>query len=117
MRGKAIVMDGHTTCIRRTAQRVPNLERGFTVEAWIALGAYPWNWAPIAAQENTVSLNSSRDKLSWPDDIAADSLREGFFFGVGPQGHLGLHLGADGWRVCQTERSIPLRTWTHVAAS
>ena len=117
VRGKAIVMDGYTTCIRRTAQRVPNLERGFTIEAWIALGAYPWNWAPIAAQENTVSTNSNRDKLSWPDDIAADSPREGFFFGVGPQGHLGLHLGADGWRVGQTERSIPLRTWTHVAAS
>jgi len=117
VRGKAIVMDGYTTCIHRKAQRVPNLERGLTIEAWIALGAYPWNWAPIAAQENTVSLNSNRDKLSWPDDIAAGSPRDGFFFGVGPQGHLGLHLGAEGWRVCKTERSISLRTWTHVTAS
>ena len=117
VRGKAIVMDGYTTCIHRKAERVPNLGRGFTIEAWIALGAYPWNWAPIAAQENTVSTNSNRDALSWPDDIVADSPRDGFFFGVGSQGDLGLHLGADGWRVCKTERSIPLRTWTHVAAS
>ena len=117
VKGQAIVLDGYTTCIRREAERVPNLERGFTIEAWIALSAYPWNWAPIAAQENTVSTNSNQDALSWPEDLADDSPSDGFFFGIGPRGHLGLHLGADGWRVCRTEQTIPLRRWTHVAAS
>ena len=117
VKGQAIVMDGYTTCVVRKADQVPILDRAFTIEAWIALGAYPWNWAPIASQENTVSTNSNRDAISWPDDIGENSPRAGFFFGVDPQGHLGLHVGADGWQVCRTERQIPLRTWTHVAAS
>ena len=35
--------------------------------AWIALGAYPWNWAPIVAREDTVSLGTHLDAFSWPE--------------------------------------------------
>jgi hypothetical protein len=110
------VFDGYTTRVTRSADRVPKLGPDFTIEAWIALGAYPWNWAPIAAQENTVSLNSNKDAICWPDDIAGDSPREGFYFEIGPRGQLVLHMGASDWIVCQTERAVPLRRWTHVAA-
>src|SRR5512139_2493634 len=61
VKGQALVLDGYTTFISREAQGAPKLTSEFTVEAWLALGAYPWNWAPIAAQENTVSLNSNLD--------------------------------------------------------
>ena len=114
--GQAIVMDGYTTCIVRGAAQVPKLGTDFSLEAWIALGAYPWNWAPIAAQENTVSLNSNLDAVAWPEDITVNSPRAGFYFGISPQGHLGLHVGAGGWVICQSESPIPLRKWTHVAA-
>jgi hypothetical protein len=117
VKGKALVLDGYTTRISRAADVAPKLGLDFTVEAWIALGAYPWNWAPIAAQENTVSLNSNLDSACWPDDITVNSPRDGFFFGVGPQGQLGLFAGAGDWMVCQTERMISLRKWTHVAAA
>ena len=114
--GQALVFDGYTTRVTRPADRVPKLGPDFTIEAWIALGAYPWNWAPIAAQENTVSLNSNKDTVCWPDDIAAESPHDGFYFGIGPQGQLGLHMGAGRWTVSETERAIPLRRWVHVAA-
>jgi len=116
VKGQAIVMDGYTTRIVRPAAQVPKLGRDFSLEAWIALGAYPWNWAPIAAQESTVSLNSNLDAASWPDDITVNSRKAGFYFGVGPQGHLGLHVGAGGWVVCRSENLLPLRKWIHVAA-
>jgi hypothetical protein len=116
VKGQAMVMDGYTTCIVRGATQVPKLGPDFSLDAWVALGAYPWNWTPIAAQENTVSLNSNLDAAAWPDDITVNSPRAGFYFGIGPQGHLGLHVGAGGWVVCQSENPVPLRKWTHVAA-
>ena len=114
--GQALVLDGYTTCLSREASRFPKVGPDFTLEAWIALGAYPWNWAPIAAQENTVSLNSNLDAASWPDDITVNSPRAGFYFGISPQGNLGLHVGAGGWVICRSENAVPLRKWTHVAA-
>jgi hypothetical protein len=95
VKGRALVLDGYTTRISRAAGAAPKLGPDFSVEAWIALGAYPWNWAPIAAQENTISLNSNLDAACWPDDITVNSPRDGFFFGVGPQGQLGLLAGDD----------------------
>src|SRR4030042_5211440 len=94
VKGRALVLDGYTTRISRAAGAAPKLGPDFSGDAWVALGAYPWNWAPIAAQENTISLNSNPDAACWPDDITVNSPRDGFFFGVGRQGQLGL-LGGD----------------------
>jgi hypothetical protein len=117
IKGQAIVMDGYTTNIVRQADSAPKLGPDFTVEAWIALGAYPWNWAPIAARESTISMNSNLDAVCWPEDIVVNSPRNGFFFGISPEGYLGLHVGARGWQVCRTDKKIPLFSWTHVAAT
>jgi hypothetical protein len=117
VQGQAIVLDGYTSCVIREAGDSPKLGPDFTLEAWIALGAYPWNWAPILAQENTRSMNSNLDAVCWPDDILVNSPRAGFFFGISPEGYLGLHIGAQGWQVCRTEKKIPLFNWTHVAAT
>jgi len=117
VKGKAIVTDGYTSCIAKSAKQAHKLGQAFTIEAWIAPAAYPWNWAPIVAQENTVSANSNKDKICWPDDIKSDSPREGFFFGLGPQGYLGFHFGGGDWRVCRSQKKVPLRKWTHVAAT
>ncbi len=117
IKGQAIVMDGYTTSIVRSPEQVPELGQAFTIEAWIAVGAYPWNWAPIVAQENTVSKNSNLDEICWPEDISENSPKDGFFFGISPQGHLGLHMGTDHWNICRSANKIPLREWTHVAAT
>ncbi len=117
VKGQAIVMDGYTTRISRPSEKAPELGQNFTIEAWVALGAYPWNWAPIVAQENTESKNSNQDEICWPDDILSNSPKEGFFFGISPQGHLGLHMGTSKWEICRSEKKVPLQKWTHVAAS
>ncbi len=117
VKGGALVMDGYTTRVIRKPESAPELGPDFSFEAWVAVGAYPWNWAPIAAQENTESKNSNQDELCWPDDILAGSPRKGFFFGISPQGHLGLHVGTGKWEICRSMTKIPLRKWTHVAAT
>lgn len=121
VKGKALVSDGYTTCLLHPGEDVPELKSDFTISAWIALGAYPWNWAPIVAPENTVSLNSNLDHYCWPDDIKPVSRREGFYFGVSPEGYLGLMVGTrqmfdtyTRWVACRSESRLPLRKWIQV---
>lgn len=117
VKGKALVFDDHTTCVSLPAENVPVINSDFTLSAWIALGAYPWNWAPIVAQENTISLNSNLDQYCWPDDIVVNSPRDGFYFGVSPEGYLGLMVGTNqGWIICRSESKLPLRKWVSVVA-
>jgi len=64
--GNALQFDGYTTSIQRPWPRVPPIVGGFTVEAWVALDAYPWNWVPI---------------VDWERDMQA-----GFLFGIDAYG-------------------------------
>jgi len=96
--GNALQFDGYTTSIQRPWQRVPPIAGGFTVEAWVALDAYPWNWVPI---------------VDWERDMQA-----GFLFGIDPYGRIGLHAAVAGsWQVLSSSAKVPLKHWTHVAAS
>lgn len=95
--GDGLRLDGFTACLR-----VPGPDRvvtgdEITVEAWIALGEYPWNWCPVLTSEN--------------DEV------KGYRLLIGPLGQASLECAIGGqWLACTSERdAIPLRTWTHVA--
>jgi hypothetical protein len=95
--GNAIKLDGFRTYIKRDRYNMNELKGVFSVEAWIALASYPWSWSPI--------LDCSYDRL------------KGFFFGIGPEGHVVFKTGAGNtWVEVSTRGEIPLRKWTHVAA-
>jgi len=107
--GKGLRFDGLTTSIVRKADKTPKLGNAFTIEAWVALGAYPWNWCPIVSQ--------------------ADFGKSGYYFGIDSQGRFGLCIEAGGkWIVCRSQVpkkrletvgqkvDLDLRTWYHLAA-
>jgi len=101
--GKGLKFDGFSTSIVRTAAKAPKLEDAFTIEAWIALGAYPWNWCPIVSQ--------SKDGES------------GYYFGIDSQGYFGLRGSVNGnWTECRSQQSsgfqigLELRRWHYIAA-
>ncbi|HUG55110.1 MAG TPA: LamG domain-containing protein [Vicinamibacteria bacterium] len=96
--GRAIRLDGFTSLLRRSSAAAPALDGAFTAEAWVALATYPWNWAPI--------LDHERDR------------HDGFYFGIGPLGEVGLELSLDGrWETCRTDRVLELRRFTHLAGT
>lgn len=96
-RGRAVRLDGFTSVVRRLSAASPKVTGAFTVEGWVALATYPWNWAPLLDHERNG--------------------HEGFYFGIGPEGHAGLQLSVDGkWQTCRSDRAVPLRRWTHTAA-
>ena len=94
--------DGFTTSVVRKAEQVPRLGDAFTIEAWVALGAYPWNWCPIVSQEKEE--------------------KAGYYFGIDSQGHFGLRLSVGGkWLECKSANlpglkvGLELRRWYHLA--
>jgi concanavalin A-like lectin/glucanase superfamily protein len=95
--GRALEFDGYTTVVVRKAAAAPRLTDAVTVEAWIAVAAYPWNTLPIVDQ--------------------SDEQMRGYSFTLGPRGELALKVATDGrWLAASSpEYAVPLRKWVHVA--
>ena len=90
--------DGFTTVIERDAKNVPQVGPQFSIEAWIGIQSYPWNWVAIVDQEK--------------------DYRRGYYFGIDSEGHLGFQLSVwDTWHTCLSTSRIPLKKWTQVVAS
>jgi hypothetical protein len=96
--GSALKLDGFTTCVIRQAGNSPRLEDRFTLESWLALATYPWNWCPIISQKK--------------------GKEAGFYFAIGPRGQLTFQIALNGkWQECSSpDFAIPLRKWVHAAA-
>lgn len=95
--GSALAFDGISGHVVWKAANAPTLNGAFSVEAWIAIGAYPFNWAPILQQQR--------------------GEQAGYFFGIGDQGQVAFRLAAAGkWQGAETTQRLALREWAHVAA-
>jgi len=92
--GKALLLDGFTTAIDRPAATAPRLNGDFSVEAWVAQGAYPWNWAPIVQQGDNA----------------------GYFLGIDSHGYPGFNVQVDGvWEQLTVPNSPPYTDANHLA--
>jgi hypothetical protein len=95
--GGALKLDGFTSVIKHQPDESDKISGSFSVETWLALGAYPWNWCPVITQMN------SHD--------------EGFSFEIGPRGELGFRINIGGNVVsCISDVKIPIRKWVHIAS-
>ena len=93
---RALQLDGIAAHVLIPASRVPRLIGAFTMEGWVALGAYPFNDAPLLQQQ--------------------DGQSAGFFLGIGDRGQVRFDVTAGDRRLSVISAShIPLRQWTHVA--
>lgn len=115
VKGTAIKFDGFSSYIegyphlKKTDREddEPGLEmpRAISIEAWVAIGAYPWNWAPI--------LTIGKYKVT------------GFYFGVDSRGRVGFHISdaTSVWHECnsrlnpKTKLGMELNKWYHVVAT
>ncbi len=94
--GNGLAFDGYDSAIRVPASKAPKLEN-FTIDAWVTLPAYPFNWAPIVQQSK------------WEE--------AGFWLGIDAYGRIGFKVASGDWIDLQTAYEIPLRKWTHIAAT
>ena len=90
--------DGFTTVVERPAKEVPKLEAEFSLEAWVAIQTYPWNWVAIVDQEK--------------------DHHNGYYFGIDAQGRVGLQLSVWGtWETCVSQSRVPLMQWSYVVGT
>ncbi|MBW6533817.1 MAG: LamG domain-containing protein [Mariniphaga sp.] len=96
MKGKGLKLDGFTTCLKHDDRKMPVAGDEFTVEAWITLENYPWNWCPVLTTENNET--------------------KGYRLMIGPHGQVSMQVAiAEQWVSCTTERlMLPLRNWMHI---
>jgi hypothetical protein len=81
------------------------IPKEISIEAWIALGSYPWNWVPI--------LTVGKYKIT------------GFYLGVDGRGRVGFHMSdaTSVWHECnsaldpQTHLGLELKKWHHIVAT
>ncbi len=93
--GTALEFDGYNTAVAVPAAKAPALSGGsLTLEGWFALGAYPWNWAPIVQQGDN----------------------DGYFLGVDSHGYPGFMVKVDGvWQELGVSNQPPYTDANHLA--
>ena len=96
--GQALRFDGQTTHVVRAAASAPRLDGPFTIQATVAIQTYPWTWCALVNQEKDLKL--------------------GYFLGIDPNGHFGLHLAVGGkWHESRSDTPLPLYQWSQIAAT
>jgi len=81
------------------------LPEAISIEAWVSIGAYPWNWAPI--------LTIGKYRIT------------GFYFGVDSRGCPGFHMSdaTSVWHECnapvnpETKTGMDLGKWYHLVGT
>ncbi len=92
--GTALEFDGYQSAVVLPAAQAPPVAGGsLTLEGWFALGAYPWNWAPLVQQG---------------DD-------RGYFLGVDSHGYPGFMVMVDGvWQQLTVPNAPPYQDANHL---
>jgi len=99
IKGDAVLLDGFTTRVVRKSEYVKKPTSEITIDAWIALGNYPWNWCPILTTES--------------NEV------KGYRLMVGPLGQVSMDVAiSEQWVSCSSAKeAIPLRQWMHVTGT
>lgn len=96
--GNGLRFDGESTVITRAYKGVPQITAGLTVDAWVAVNTYPWNWVPIVEQR--------REEQA------------GYSFGIDSFGHIGLKVAVHGqWWSLVSKSQLQLKKWVHIAGT
>ena len=96
--GNGLRFDGESTVITRGYTGIPQAAAGVTVEAWVAVNTYPWNWVPI--------VEHRREEQA------------GYSFGIDSFGRIGLKAAVNGqWWVLVSKIQLPLKKWAHIAGT
>ncbi len=96
IKGNGLRLDGFTTNLKHSDRNMPVPGEELTVEAWVSLANYPWNWCPVLSTETNET--------------------KGYRLMIGPHGQASMQVAiAEQWVSSTTERlTIPLREWMHI---
>lgn len=112
--GTALAFDGYKSSVVCPASKAPALNGELTLEAWVALGALPWNWAPLVHQ--SIVDPGPIEKGNYDEFGVNDKRKEGrgYYLGIGAHGYPIFTVNGV---VLEGSIKIDPYRWTHVAAS
>lgn len=94
--GTALAFDGYHSVVRLPADKAPSISDAVTLEGWVALGAYPWNWTPVVQQGH----------------------EESYALSIGPHGSVAISVKAGGQLVkAESKPQLVTKRWYHVAGT
>ena len=110
--GNATLLDGYTAHLELimdwdeednlVGDHIPDIKGDFAIETWIALGAYPKQASPI--------LDNRRSE--------EEGYYNGYSLEIDAMGRPFLKVATKGkYEIAMAEETIPLNTWTHIAAT
>ena len=90
--------DGTSTIATRIKTIAPHLTAGVTIDAWVAIDGYPWNWVPVVDHRSEEQA--------------------GYWCGIDSFGHVGMNVAVNGqWWTLFSKSQVPLKKWSHVAGT
>lgn len=124
--GTALAFDGYFSKVELPKAKAPALTDQLTVEAWVALGAYPWNDAGIVHCSAGEPISPEDYKHGYRDPYTYRPWKmEGFMLGVDPYGRPIFKLNGRqvGGGVVEPDDTVPPQAavptyrWTHLAGT
>lgn len=122
--GTALQFDDVSTCLSLPASAAPKPKTAITLEAWVAIAAYPWSWCPIVQQcddvpeelvsngTNGIGISNSYGMIFKNEDD------KGYFLGIDGHGHPGMKLRVGGnWEELTSDIHLERRNWYHIAGT
>jgi hypothetical protein len=124
--GSALAFDGYFSKVTLPRDKAPAIGGAITVEAWIALGAYPWNDAGIVHCSTGTPINPEDYKHGIRDPYTYRPwAMQGWLLGIDPYGRPIFKVNGRqvGGGEVPPDRTIPQASvlptyrWTHLAAT
>jgi len=124
--GTALAFDGYFSKVALPRDKAPAIKNELTLEAWVVLGAYPWNDAGIVHQSSGEPVSPAEYKHGYRDPYVYRPWKmEGYLLGVDPYGRPifkvnGRQVGGGVLAAEETVRrqdALPTYRWTHLAAT
>jgi hypothetical protein len=92
VKGFALQFDGYYSLVEYPGYSTQDIEHEITVEGWIALGTYPFDWAPLVHQS------------TWE--------HRGFYLGINQDGCPGFHVALDDqWHTLESDTPLETFRW------
>jgi hypothetical protein len=124
--GTAVQFDGHKNYVSFPAEKGPEIKEAITLEAWVAMAAYPWSWTTIVQQMDDVPEEREfhidpNTELKWNERFKVIYKKEndtGYFLGINALGQAGFKLRVNGnWEELTSETVLKKDVLYHITAS